>query len=252
MRDPIVHRNLLKRGYENVNSEDLNMYDLIQLKPRHLDKAPKRFSLNHSKDLEIYGCYAQYVMSYNKMTETPVEQGRIVLNGATKFCDVPVYYTLRTLAYQGFSKIADISSSCFNLFKEIAMLDCDTITVSRVYDLLKSYTTDNYYEKELIRGIKATLFADKAIGYYWVNKCCFEGLYTDCLRIGQEYVEKNFNSEKEVDAFIKEHAQAAKADKEFMKNIVKGTNRYVYAMMYALRDTYPDITRMYPKKNGFM
>lgn len=243
MKDIVVIQRLQQRGFDFSNVEEMLRYEAVERQPRHLDAAPKRISLQRADNVQDFGCKQQFVMLYNQiMDETNGDVFQLDLGRLTRFVDKDVYVLLKTLIVNGVSYIEELSMACADLFILISKSEFDTITKARVYDLLQPLKSTGYYDKQILEAVKTCLFSSDPIALYWSHIANYTGLYRQALDSGCAYVVKNCATEKDVDKFVAENYKAAKADKQWFKNMyTDGVSKALIAAMYFLKEENPDV-----------
>ncbi len=242
MKDTIVLTELRRRGLTLANLDEILRYEAVEQKPRVLDKPPKKLSFVKASEITPYGCCAEYVLCYNDIKEsTNLEQGIIDVPSGRHYCDTEVFVALQALIQQGYTMSAERSAACFELFKDIALLPEDVITVKRVEKMLMEFVPRSYYEGELLKALQVCLLNEKKPVIYWVSQCEYTGFYTYAFELGKDVIRSKCETEKDVDKFLRPLLKEARKDKEFMSGIYKqAANKWLIPMLYYLRDSNPE------------
>ncbi|MCM1215094.1 MAG: hypothetical protein NC548_11305 [Lachnospiraceae bacterium] len=253
MKDAVVLNNLHARNFDFNNVEEMLRYEAVERKPRVLDKAPKRLTFKKAKDIPVFGCKQEFIIAYNSaLSETSGELFRLDLNNVQKICDKEVYVVLQTLMRQGICYCKQLSEECYELFRIICTIPVDTLTIERVYQALSSVRPGSYWADQILSAIKACLFGDSPVLLYWTSVAQFTGLYKACFESGKDVIVSECKTEKDVDAFIRQHYKEAKADKEFMKTTyTDGISKALVAMLYYLHETNPEVLELEGKEAGW-
>lgn len=253
MRDIVVIESLRKRGIGLNNMQEVLKYESVERKPRVLDKPPKRLVLTKAVDVKAYGCRAEFIMCYeDKKSSCKRETASLDLKGVVRYCDVDVYLVLQTLIEQGFCKIEERATACFDLFRTIMTTPGETLTVGRVYDALKEYTPTSYYAGELVKAIHVCIFNEKAPALYWMDLCEYTGFYRNAIELGKAVIRDNCETEKDVEKFLRPLYKQAKSDEEFISKIyTAGANKWLIPMIYYLKDTHPEVLESNTTGGGF-
>ena len=243
MQDIVVIENLRKQGITYNDYDRLLIYEGIERKPRVLDKAPKRLSLQKAQDIKVYGCCSELIMTYNDLKgNIKLEQAVVDLKGVKRFCDVEVYIMLQALILHGITYTAERASACFDVFRVIATAPGDTITVNRVYDALSSYQPTSYQAGEIVKAIYVCLFDEKAPVLYWVSLCEFNGFYPNAIELGKKLIRDNCDTERDVEKFLRPIYKEAKEDTAFMDKLYKpATNKWLIPVLYKLYVEHPEV-----------
>lgn len=258
MRDPVVLQALREKGVE-LDDMLRQRYEATERKPRVLDSPPGKLKLARVKDPVEYGIAAQFKELYNQAYGTVNSEIFYIDVGGVKkiVLDANVYYTLRALIIQNMSMSEQLAVACGNLFRAIAMHNgenTDIVTEQNMYDVIKSYKADTYAETVLLRAIQETCFSQKGTVMLWRNLAASDGYYMYAIHRGEEFVESRLMSDKDLKEFIRVNYKAAKADKDFMKRLIKDVpSKALIAMIYFLREDEKMFTESESsEKLGFM
>lgn len=256
MRDPIVLQALREKGVE-LDDMLRQRYEAMEHKPRILDSPPGKIKLARVKDPAEYGIAVQFKELYNQAYGTvDSEIFYIDVGGVKKIVlDANVYYALRALIIQNMALSEQLAFACGNLFKAIALHageNTEVVTEQNMYDVLKSYKAETYAETVLVRAVQETCFSQNSTVMLWRSLAASDGYYMYAIHKGEEYVESSLKSDKDLKEFIRVNYKAAKADKDFMKRLIKDVpSKALIAMIYFLRED----EKMFTESNerlGFM
>ena len=253
MKDAVVINNLRSRGFDFNNIDEMLRYEAVERLPRILDKAPKRITIKKAKDVPVYGCKEEFLITYNSLlSETNGDMFRLDLNGVIKVCDKEIYVILQTLIRQGITYCEQLSNACYELFRVICTHNVDTLTVERVSQLIGQMKGTDYWAGQLLDAIRVCLFGDDPVIRYWTLIAQFSGLYRDCFEKGKDVLHEQCTTEKEVDAFVRKYYKEAKADKEFMRlTYTDGISKPLIAMLYYFKDKDEDALRVEDSGKGW-
>lgn len=241
MRDPVVLQQLRDKG---VVLDDMmrQRYEAIERSPRILDKPPGKLKIARVKEPAEYGIAAQFKDLYNQSYGTiDSDIFYIDICGVKRIIlDERVYYTLKALLIQNLSLSEQLSCACSNLFKGIAMHageSTEMVTEQNMYSVLQSWKPETYAEKVLIQAINETCFSTSSTVLAWREIAASDGYYLYAIRRGEQYIVENQLSDKDLKEFIRSNYRAAKANKDFMKRLVKDVpTKAVIAMIYYMRE----------------
>jgi len=241
MRDPIVLQQIRDKGI--VLDDALRQrYEALERSPRILDKPPGKLKIARVKDPVEYGIAAQFKELYNQYYGTvDAEMFYMDVGGVHQvILDEKVYYTLRALAVQNMSYSDELSFACGSLFTAISTYNGenrDVITEQNMYEILKARNPETYAENTLIQTINELCFSVSSTVLAWRDMSKSYGYYQYAIHKGEDYIVQNNMSDKDLKTFIKENYKAAKADKDFMKRLVKDIpSKAVVAMIYFMKE----------------
>ena len=210
MYDNVVLDNIALNNL-NPSEEELLAMEAMSVKPRFLDKPPKRIKLQSVKSLQKYGCYEEFIILYNHnamnlVLNTPC-QLRIDIGGGNSFVsilDPEVYLVIKTLAQRSFTMIQLLSEACSSIFKKICTLKTETITRGDLCRLLLNYIADDYYEQQTIKAILDCLDFEN-VGDFFMHttkelaKPNYSKVYDECVN----WVTNNFSKASEYYSYVK-------------------------------------------------
>lgn len=253
MQDIIVIENLRKRNFDFRNIEEALRYEAMERLPRTLDKAPKKLSLKKASDTPVYGCKQEFIMAYNDLLrEATTELFSLDFRGNLKYCDKEVFVMLQTLITQSLTKTKERAEACFELFRVISTAPFDTLTKERVYQTLDSYTSNDYYTSQILEAIHTCVFNTDVVILHYNKIIEFCGFYKKAYELGRDIVKRNCKDEKDVERYLRMFYNEAKANKEFMNSIYKqGVNKWLIAVIYLLKDEYPEVLEPSTSNVGF-
>lgn len=240
MRDPVVLQQLRDKGVE-LDDMMRQRYEAIERSPRVLDKPPGKLKIARVKDPVEYGIAAQFKELYNQSFGTvDTEMFYLDICGARRIIlDERVYYALKALVIQNMSLSEQVSCACSNLFKGIAMHageHTEVVTEQNMYTVLKNWKAETYAEKVLVQAINETCFSTSSTVLAWREMSASDGYYQYAIHKGEQYITEQNMSDKELKEFIRDNYKAAKADKDFMKHLMKDVpTKAVIAMIYFMR-----------------
>lgn len=241
MRDPVVLQQIHDKGI--VLDDALRQrYEALERSPRILDKPPGKLKIARVKDPTEYGIAAQFKDIYNQSYGTvDTEMFYMDIGGARQvILDEKVYYTLKALIVQNMSYSEELSCACGALFTSIASCNGenrDVVTEQNMYEVLKARTPETYAEEVLIKAINELCFSVSSTVLAWRDMSQSCGYYKYAIRKGEEYVVESGMTDKDLKVFIRDNYKAAKADKDFMKRLVRDVpSKAVIAMIYFMKE----------------
>ena len=254
MKDTIVMHNLQRAGVDVTDLQQMLPYMRMEARSRVLDKPPAQLDGYKYDESYNYGCCGEIIMGFNKVKQdypdTAPKFGVIELNGTSRQCDLSVYFFLKSLVLNSLNVIKERGDASFAMFKTIVMAPGDLTNMDYIRSLLP-WDSSDYYTKEIVKAAKICIFGENVCVQYWENCVKFTGFYGNALVLGREVIAKECQTIKDVNTFVRNHARDAAEDKEFMKKIYKpGANRYLYAMIYYLKDLHPEVMES-GKNDGF-
>lgn len=253
MQDIVVIDSLRKRGFQFSDIQESLRYEAPEHKPRVWDKPPKRLSIKKVKDVPVYGCKQEFIMLYRELfEETNEDLCSLDMSGTKRFCDKEVYVALQTLIRHSLCYVQEQAEACYELFKEICMAPCDTLTKGKVYDVLVNLKPSEYYAQQVLDALRVCLFGDDNVTLYWTNLADYCGFYKTAIDLGKGVIREKCVNEREVMKFLKENYSLAAKDLDFMHQVYKpGANKYVIAMLYYLKNEHPEALEPGTDKDGF-
>lgn len=246
MKDVVVIQNLQKQGFDFQDVDRMLMYEAVERKPRVWDKEPRRVTLKRAKETPTFGCKQEFIIMYNNLLEgTAGELFTIDLGSVRRTCDKQVFVVLQTLIRQSVNYNKSIAENCYELFRIICTIPEDVITIKRVYNALLTTKGMDYWGKQLLEAVRACLFGENPMALYWDAICEFTGLYKECYTRGRDFVVAHFETEKEINTFVRNNYKEAKADKAFMDNTyTDGISKPLIAMLYVLGKDMPEVLKV--------
>lgn len=243
MRDPVVRNQLRKQNFDFSNTEEMVRYEAFEMMPRILDKEPCKLTLNRIDTTTTWGMKDVFKALYAQvMSDLNDPCCRLEFEGHNKTMDRQVFGVLKSLLLFGTTPEYELSHACFVVFNAIISCVSHHITVSCLYGALDSVKKEDYCITQIKDAISDLLFSDGGTVHKWRQMAkCETGFYGKALILGEQYIKEHNITAKELPKVLKEARSAAKQDKAFMKQLLRGVpSPDMIGMLYLLKDEHPE------------
>lgn len=254
VREDVLARMLQAGEILDVSNPLYLQAEAVSSKSRILDKPPRTIVLRKLDDSKGFGAAAEFIDMYTSFKRSMnLEVAKIQMGTAVRFCDPEVFYALHCLGLFSRHCVAERAQAAAELFKLIMTTPGEVLSVALIYERLKAFKRNDYYTKQFVMALRACLFMQKEAILLWITLASDHTYYKEASKLGARLIDNQDWNEKELKQFLNAKWAEAKEDKEFIKQLYKPMcNKWMTAMIYALKDEHPEVLKTSGNSDGFL
>lgn len=212
----------------------MNTLDLLRTPTRKLDGPPPKISVKKAKEIRPFGCQSEFIIAYDECKRMANNDAVPVLETpiGNRIMDIEVYNVMITLIKSSVCRNKDRARACFNIFLNIAQINCDTLTKNRLFDHLAQYSSMGMWEDEIVKGIIRCVYARSEVVSEWLELAEYFNPYPATMSKCMDLIEQNCHDIKELKLYIKKISEQMRQDKDFKGTRKANMNKFMAPVVW--------------------